>query len=281
MPTGVYIRTKPSHRKLPRETRVCACGCTGTFVCKVNSTQEFLHGHHRKGTTQSKETCEKIGKSNSISKSGVKQTPEHSKKISESLTGRVKSLEECKKTSMALKGRTYVDLHGEEKAKEIKGKLSIAQSGEKSHLYGKHPLEETIRRMRCASLNRTYTKPNPCFNTSNEIKMKGILSELNIPYKFQQNLYGLKVDFVLTELLVVIECDGDYYHCNPKMYAPDYFNKKVKKYAWQIWERDRNRDKILHEAGYKTLRFWEKNFNEEIVKEAIEKKCYSMKGIVC
>ena len=33
-------------KSIPRETRTCACGCGGTFVAKMNSTQQLLHGHH-------------------------------------------------------------------------------------------------------------------------------------------------------------------------------------------------------------------------------------------
>jgi very-short-patch-repair endonuclease len=38
----------PAHNKLPRETRMCNCGCRGTFVCKVNSEQRFINNHYTK-----------------------------------------------------------------------------------------------------------------------------------------------------------------------------------------------------------------------------------------
>lgn len=50
MPSGVYdhhkIRGSNHSKWIPRETRICGCGCDGTFECKVNSKQKYIHGHH-------------------------------------------------------------------------------------------------------------------------------------------------------------------------------------------------------------------------------------------
>jgi hypothetical protein len=34
---------------LPRETRICGCGCEGTFECKVDSKKRFIRGHNNRG----------------------------------------------------------------------------------------------------------------------------------------------------------------------------------------------------------------------------------------
>ena len=39
-------------RWIPRETRVCACGCETPFECKINSTQTYLRGHWMRGRRQ-------------------------------------------------------------------------------------------------------------------------------------------------------------------------------------------------------------------------------------
>jgi len=36
-------------RRALRETRICECGCGGTFECKVNSKQKYLQGHSNRG----------------------------------------------------------------------------------------------------------------------------------------------------------------------------------------------------------------------------------------
>lgn len=34
-------------KKIPREDRLCQCGCNITFICKVNSKRKFIHGHNK------------------------------------------------------------------------------------------------------------------------------------------------------------------------------------------------------------------------------------------
>lgn len=36
---------KATPRRIPRETRICRCGCGGEFSVKNNSNQQYLHGH--------------------------------------------------------------------------------------------------------------------------------------------------------------------------------------------------------------------------------------------
>lgn len=59
--------------------------------------------------------------------------------------GKHLSEETKEKISKSLTGRTFVDLHGEEKAKEIKSKIS--RPGAKHHFYGKHHSEETKKKI--------------------------------------------------------------------------------------------------------------------------------------
>jgi len=41
---------KMGRPKIPRETRVCACGeCGETFECKINSKRRYINGHNRRG----------------------------------------------------------------------------------------------------------------------------------------------------------------------------------------------------------------------------------------
>lgn len=43
-----------------RETRICQCGCDGTFECKSNSEQTYIHNHHRKNKRNSLDHNQKI-----------------------------------------------------------------------------------------------------------------------------------------------------------------------------------------------------------------------------
>ena len=55
----------------------------------------------------------------------------------------------------------------------------------------------------------------------------------------------------------IIECQGDYWHCNPSSFKPDYYNNMVHLTAQQIWNRDAEKKRLLESAGYKVEVIWE------------------------
>lgn len=59
----------------------------------------------------------------------------------------------------------------------------------------------------------------------------------------------------------IIECFGDYWHCNPLIYSEDYYHKRIKKYARDVWLKDEIRLNILKNKGYDILIIWEKDYN--------------------
>ena len=61
----------------------------------------------------------------------------------------------------------------------------------------------------------------------------------------------------------IIECYGDYWHCNPEKYDENYKHTKINKTAKEIWETDVKRKNILENAGYKYLVVWEKEWNTD------------------
>lgn len=68
------------------------------------------------------------------------------------------------------------------------------------------------------------------------------------------------VDILINDKLV-IECYGDYWHCNPIKYQPEYFHTKISLKAKQIWKKDVARKNKIEEKGYKVLIIWEKDWN--------------------
>lgn len=78
------------------------------------------------------------------------------------------------------------------------------------------------------------------------------------------------VDILLIDKRKIIEYNGDYWHCNPKKYSENYFNKKIKKFARDIWNTDLERRKILEQMNYSVLCIWESEFCKN--REAIEQK---------
>jgi G:T-mismatch repair DNA endonuclease (very short patch repair protein) len=72
------------------------------------------------------------------------------------------------------------------------------------------------------------------------------------------------VDFLIPSFNLIIECYGDYWHCNPSIYKESFFNKSIKMFAKEKWEKDLKRLKSFNRLGYKTIVVWE---NEDIQKK--------------
>lgn len=105
-----------------------------------------------------------------------------------------------------------------------------------------------------------------------ENKVEVILQSLNVPYKPQATIDRYTVDFLVNEKYIV-ECYGDYWHCNPQHYTSSYFNKGKKKTAEEIWCRDQQRKEHFEKLGYKFLCLWEHEINDtpKIARSKIKK----------
>jgi hypothetical protein len=64
-------------------------------------------------------------------------------------------------------------------------------------------------------------------------------------------------DILIPSINKIVECHGDYWHCNPEMYKSDYYHKRIHLTAQEIWNNDSLRIKILESAGYVVEVVWE------------------------
>jgi very-short-patch-repair endonuclease len=105
-----------------------------------------------------------------------------------------------------------------------------------------------------------------------EQKVATILESMNIPYEQQVTIDKYTVDFLVDEKYIV-ECYGDFWHCNPHQYTSSYFNRGKKKTAEEIWERDTQRKEHFEKMGYKFLCLWENEIknNPKIVRSKIKR----------
>jgi G:T-mismatch repair DNA endonuclease (very short patch repair protein) len=69
------------------------------------------------------------------------------------------------------------------------------------------------------------------------------------------------VDIFIPSKHKIVECHGDYWHCNPYVYDKDYFHKKLNKYAKEVWEQDLNKENSFVDNGFSYLVFWELDWN--------------------
>lgn len=98
-----------------------------------------------------------------------------------------------------------------------------------------------------------------------EKEIKSLLENNGYKTESQFRIRSLKYDLFLKEYNVLIEYNGDYWHCNPEKYKSDYFNKKKGMLAHELWEQDKLKKELAEKNGYKLFTIWEKDyiFNKE------------------
>lgn len=81
------------------------------------------------------------------------------------------------------------------------------------------------------------------------------------------------LDFFVKDIGKVIEFYGDYWHCNPNKFAPDYFHKQTKKTGKEIWESDMRRIDLVKKMPYikDVMIVWESDYMKN--KEQIILQC--------
>ena len=71
-----------------------------------------------------------------------------------------------------------------------------------------------------------------------------------------------RVDIVLEEQNLIIEYNGSYWHCDPRIYSKGYYNKKKGLLSEEVWKNDEKRLNILKEIGYNVVVIWEKDYHK-------------------
>jgi hypothetical protein len=87
----------------------------------------------------------------------------------------------------------------------------------------------------------------------------------------QKSIESKKFDYYVPSLRLLIEYNGDYWHCNPSKYSPDYFNQKKKKFAFEIWKYDEEKLDLAKKNLYNIVVVWESEHrnNPDILFEKI------------
>ena len=62
---------------------------------------------------------------------------------------------------------------------------------------------------------------------------------------------------------LIIEYNGDYWHCNPNKYSKDYFHQVKGMAAEKLWEYDKNKVDIIINNGYNLEVIWECEISDE------------------
>lgn len=108
-------------------------------------------------------------------------------------------------------------------------------------------------------------------NTNIELKIKEFLNNNKIDFEFQKPFGYWVYDFFIPNNNLFIECNGDYWHGNPKKYRYDQLNDV------QVRNQIRDTKKRIYAetSGYKVISFWENDIinNWEVIAYEILQSC--------
>jgi len=233
----------------------CGCGKQTRYEAKLKDFCKWIHGHQSRV-------------------SGHFGDPKAEKRVNAIIKTRKEKFAsgEYDYIKKAIKNRDPIEL-GKKISKGAKG---VAKPKPEGFGVGRVQSIETRDKMSKTSKNKWETGDigdKKHYTSKLEKTFANILDLLNI--KYQQFFYAKDIkafyDFYIPESNTIIEVDGDFWHCNPnsKHSSPKYITQKnniIKDSIKNQWASDN---------GYKLLRFWENDINNNIkqVKQILLENC--------
>ena len=104
-------------------------------------------------------------------------------------------------------------------------------------------------------------------NTKIENRIAGLVAELGVPFRRTVRVGRYFVDLLVGDTLI-IECYGDYWHCNPALYKASDYHASLHMTAGEKWEKDARRQGTLMASGYAVVVLWEADIRGEFERVA-------------
>lgn len=144
----------------------------------------------------------------------------------------------------------YIKAHGKEKGKELwSKKFKNRHNSRAANKFFSKLLDNLADRY------KIYT-------AINEHGEYGVLNSVTNEYYFY--------DFVIPDLKLCIEFNGDYWHCNPEKYDASFVNAQLGLTAREIWKKDEEKiQAILEQRQIQTIVVWESDNYEHKLNEII------------
>ena len=228
----------------------CKCGCGELMKYNaVLSDFPSYNKHHLKTINKGKTQEEIFGNMNS---------PKRIEAISKTRKAKFTSGEYNYIKEVIKEGRKDPEL-GNKISKGVLGKPKPKPEG---FGMGRKHSQTTKDKMSDSAIQRILLEPENYHTSKLEKTFSNILDLLDIKYKhfFFASKINKIFDFYLSDYHILIEVDGDFYHCNPKIY-----DGPVCKTQELNLKNDEIKNKWAQDNGYKLLRFWENDINNNIL----------------
>jgi len=233
----------------------CECGCGGDspFISIGKGFSRFIKTHHNRVP----------GKNNfhKNPESKIKSAKTQSENWKKGLYRKwwEENTQETKSKIEGIKEKLRNDIdRGRKISKSLTGKKMNGGVKTKISNSQKQRLDnpEIRKKMSEKRVNWLKNKQNKK-KTKLEKKFESILDLLNLKNEFQHEFKHRLFDFYLTDYNILIEVDGDFYHCNPLLFeSPMYEVQRL------TLNNDRYKNRICKNHGITLIRYWEKDINE-------------------
>ena len=180
---------------------------------------------------------------------------------------RVKAISQTRKNKFASGEYNYIKDSIKEARKDpklgekiSKGAKGVAKPKPKGFGVGRKHSQETKNKMRDTAIENIL-KQGKVKRSQLEYKFETLLDLLEIKYTHSFYIPSIKkiYDFYLLDYNILIEIDGDFWHCNPiKFPTPTCKTQEINII------NDEFKNNWAQENGYKLLRFWEDDINNNI-----------------
>ena len=257
---------------------------------KIKFAKHVLHEHKQNRQTYLIQTkyngiqptclcgCGELMKYNATLADFTSYNKKHLKKISEGKTfeeiwgdpkseKRIKAISNARKEKFASGEYNHIIKAVKENRKDpklgekiSKGAKGISKPKPQGFGIGRKHSEETKEKMSESAIENIL-KTGKVKRSKLEFKFEGLLTGLNLEYTHSFYIPSIKkiYDFYLPEYNILIEVDGDFWHCNPKNFP----NPTCKTQEINL-KNDQYKNQWALENGYTLLRFWENDINNNI-----------------
>lgn len=143
-----------------------------------------------------------------------------------------------------------------------KGSKGVPKPKPQGFGYGRKHSQSTKEKMSQSAIQRVIEKDQP-HSSRLEEEFCGVLNQLKVTYSrfFYSPEIKAFYDFFIPSKNIIIEIDGDFWHCNPKTHpTPEYECQK------RNLIRDKEKNKWAKNQGFKLIRIWEYDIKNNIDK---------------
>lgn len=179
---------------------------------------------------------------------------------------------DCKECSLLKQHGEGNPFYGKKHTKKTKNKISKSRKGKAT---GKdNSMANPEYRLRATENRLKKIKNNTIKHYNRSKAEKEIFKQIKKIYpnsKHSVVIGNFICDIYIPELNLILEYNGDYWHCNPEVYKKNYHHKIKSKTAEEIWEDDKIKVDFIKSKNYNIEILWEKTYksNPKIIKNLL------------